>query len=53
MFLVLGLTGKAGAAVAGRLLETGHKVRALVHNPAKAAGWADRAVDVRYDDLLT
>ena len=35
MFLVLGLTGKVGGAVADRLLETGHRVRALVRARAK------------------
>ena len=36
MFLVLGLTGKVGGAAAQRLLDTGHRVRALVRDPAKA-----------------
>jgi uncharacterized protein YbjT (DUF2867 family) len=46
MFLVLGLTGKVGGAVAERLLETGHTVRALVRDPGKAAGWAKKGVDL-------
>ena len=51
MFLVLGLTGKVGGAVAGRLLETGHSVRALVRDPGKAADWADKGVDLRQGDF--
>ena len=51
MFLVLGLIGKVGGAVAGRLLETGHTVRALVRDPGKAADWAEKGVDLRQGDF--
>jgi len=51
MFLVSGLTGKVGGATARRLLETGHDVRALARDPAKAAGWIDQGVDVRQGDF--
>ncbi len=51
MFLVLGLTGKVGGTVAGRLLETGHTVRALVRDPDKAADWAKKGVDLRRGDF--
>ena len=51
MFLVLGLTGKVGGAAAQHLLETGHHVRALVRDPAKAADWAQRGVDIRQGDF--
>ena len=51
MFLVLGLTGKVGGAVARRLLETGHPVRALVRDPGKAASWAEKGVDLRPGDF--
>ena len=51
MFLVLGLTGKVGGAVAGRLLETGRSVRALVRDPGKAADWANKGVDLRQGDF--
>jgi uncharacterized protein YbjT (DUF2867 family) len=51
MFFVSGLTGKVGGAAARRLLEKGCKVRTLARDPAKAAGWADRGVDVRQGDF--
>ena len=51
MFLVLGLTGKVGGAVAERLLETGHRVRALVRDPGKAADWAKKGVDLCQGDF--
>ncbi len=47
MFLVLGITGKVGGATARQLLEAGHKVRALVRDPAKAGEWSQRGVEVR------
>lgn len=36
-----------GSAVAGRLLEAGHPVRALVPDPGKAADWPEKGVDLR------
>ena len=51
MFLVLGLTGKVGGAVAERLLETGHQVRALVRDPGKAADWEKKGVDLCQGDF--
>jgi NAD(P)H dehydrogenase (quinone) len=51
MYLVLGLTGKVGGTVARRLLEAGHKVRALLRDPGKALHWADRGVDLRQGDF--
>ena len=38
--VVAGATGKQGGAVAARLLERGHRVRALTRNPAKTAAKA-------------
>ncbi len=46
MFVVAGITGQTGAAAAAALLEGGHAVRALVRQPAKAASWAARGVEV-------
>lgn len=54
MILVTGATGQLGAAVVDRLLERGgQQVAALVRDEHKAAGLADRGVDLRlgdYDD---
>src|ERR1700684_4180436 len=46
MFLVAGITGKAGGATAAHLLAQGKKVRALVRDRAKAASWTDRGVEL-------
>ncbi|QSQ21552.1 NAD(P)H-binding protein [Pyxidicoccus parkwayensis] len=51
MFLVSGITGKVGGAAARRLLEEGHRVRALVREPLKAAEWSRKGVDVRKGDF--
>jgi uncharacterized protein YbjT (DUF2867 family) len=46
MFLVMGITGKVGGAAARHLLADGKKVRALVRDRAKAAGWTDQGVEL-------
>ena len=46
MFLVMGITGKVGGAVAKHLLGHGKKVRALVRNREKAANWANQGVEL-------
>ena len=46
MFLVMGITGKVGGAMARHLLAQGNKVRALVRDRAKAASWADQGVEL-------
>src|SRR5246500_5249080 len=46
MFLVMGVTGKVGGATATHLLAQGKKVRALVRDRAKAAGWTDQGVEL-------
>ena len=51
MFLITGITGQVGGAAATQLLNAGHSLRALVRDPAKAAAWAARGVDVRAGDL--
>ena len=50
-FFVAGVTGNVGGAAARRLLEEGHTVRALVRDPSKAAGWAQKGVDMRQGDF--
>lgn len=51
MFLITGITGHVGGAAATQLLNAGRAVRALVREPAKAAAWAARGVDVRAGDF--
>src|SRR6201996_7250214 len=46
MFLVMGVTGKVGGATARHLLAQGKRVRALVRDRAKAAGWTDQGVEL-------
>jgi uncharacterized protein YbjT (DUF2867 family) len=46
MFLVMGITGKAGGATAEHLLAHGKEVRALVRNREKAANWANQGVEL-------
>ncbi|QKC85437.1 NAD-dependent epimerase/dehydratase family protein [Mesorhizobium sp. NZP2077] len=46
MFLVMGITGKAGGATASHLLAQGKKVRALVRDRAKAANWVNQGVEL-------
>ena len=51
MFLVTGITGHVGGATAQNLLAQGHKVRALVRNPDKAAAWASQGVELVQGDF--
>jgi uncharacterized protein YbjT (DUF2867 family) len=51
MFLVTGITGHVGGATAQNLLAKGHKVRALVRNPEKAADWASKGVELVQGDF--
>ncbi len=46
MFLVMGITGKAGGATAKHLLAQGKEVRALVRNREKASSWANQGVEL-------
>lgn len=50
--LVIGATGQLGGAVTRRLLETGHRVRALGRNPEKLAALAALGAEVVAGDLL-
>src|SRR6201986_4399072 len=51
MFLVTGITGHVGGATAQNLLAKGHKVRALVRDPKKAAAWASQGVELVQGDV--
>jgi uncharacterized protein YbjT (DUF2867 family) len=46
MFLITGITGKVGGAAARHLLSNGKQVRALVRDPAKAAAWSAKGVEL-------
>jgi NAD(P)H dehydrogenase (quinone) len=46
MYGVMGITGKVGGAVAIKLLASGHAVRAVVRDAAKAQVWRSRGCDV-------
>ncbi len=47
MYVVAGVTGQTGGAVAQELLVRGQAVRALVRSKARAARWAERGVELR------
>lgn len=50
--LVTGATGKVGSRLAKRLLRRGDRVRALVREPARAAGLVEVGIEVVRGDLL-
>ena len=50
--LVIGATGQLGGVVTRRLLETGHRVRALGRNPEKLAALRELGADIVAGDLL-
>ncbi|HEY8564695.1 MAG TPA: NmrA family NAD(P)-binding protein [Beijerinckiaceae bacterium] len=52
MFVVTGITGNTGAAAADALLHAGHRVRALVRDPAKAGSWARKGVELITGDVM-
>jgi NAD(P)H dehydrogenase (quinone) len=54
MYAVMGITGNVGGAIARALLRKGEKVRGIVRNPKKAAGWQKQGVELfkaDYDDV--
>jgi uncharacterized protein YbjT (DUF2867 family) len=51
IFTVAGITGNTGAAAAKALVAKGHTVRAIVRNPAKAADWLRRGVQIFAGDV--
>jgi uncharacterized protein YbjT (DUF2867 family) len=55
MFAVMGITGNVGGKVADTLLGCGKQVRGIVRDPAKAAAWKEKGVELitaDYDDNL-
>jgi NAD(P)H dehydrogenase (quinone) len=52
MFVVTGITGKVGAAVARSLLSADQPVRAVVRDRSKGAAWAQLGCEIAVADLL-
>ncbi|MHB8417443.1 MAG: NmrA family NAD(P)-binding protein [Myxococcales bacterium] len=50
--LITGATGKVGSRLARRLAQWGDQVRALVRDPARAAGLGEAGVALARGDLL-
>lgn len=46
MYVITGITGKVGGALARNLIEAGQPVRAVIRDAGKAAYWADQGCDV-------
>jgi NAD(P)H dehydrogenase (quinone) len=51
MYLISGITGHTGAAVAATLLAANKKLRATVRDPAKAAAWKAKGVEIVIADV--
>jgi NAD(P)H dehydrogenase (quinone) len=51
MYVITGITGKVGGAVAQALLQAGQPVRAVVRDPAKGPAWASRGCEVALADM--
>ena len=52
MFVVTGVTGQVGRAVANHLVEAGMPVRVLVRSEEKGASWRARGCEVAIGDML-
>lgn len=46
MYVITGITGKVGGALAHRLIEAGQPVRAVMRDAGKAAYWADLGCEI-------
>jgi len=51
MYVIVGITGRVGGAIADSLLEQGAQIRAIVRNPEKAARWRDRGAEIAVADV--
>lgn len=51
MYVISGASGRIGSAVASRLLDSGHPVRAVVRRPDAAASWTGRGAQAAVVDL--
>jgi uncharacterized protein YbjT (DUF2867 family) len=50
MYAITAITGRVGGALANRLLEQGHQIRAIVRDEEKGAPWAERGAQVALAD---
>lgn len=48
MYVITGITGKVGGALAHTLIKAGQPVRAVMRDATKAAYWADQGCDVAF-----
>src|SRR5262245_53815582 len=46
MYAITGITGQVGGALARTLLATGHPVRAVLRDRAKAGPWAEQGCEI-------
>ena len=51
MYVITGITGKVGGALARNLIKAGHPVRAVMRDAGKAAYWADQGCDVVFAQM--
>ncbi|MGY4638559.1 NmrA family NAD(P)-binding protein [Pseudomonas sp. TE24901] len=51
MYVITGITGKVGGALARNLLKAGQPVRAVIRDEAKAAYWADLGCEVAFAQM--
>lgn len=51
MYVITGITGKVGGALAHNLINAGQPVRAVVRDAGKAAYWADLGCDVVFAEM--
>lgn len=51
MYVITGITGKVGGALARNLLKAGQPVRAVIRDEAKAAYWADLGCEVVFAQM--
>jgi len=50
-YAICGVSGRTGAAAAGELLRSGHRVRVVVRDAAQGRPWAERGAEIAVADL--
>jgi uncharacterized protein YbjT (DUF2867 family) len=51
MYAITGATGRVGGAVVKELLESGHGVRVIVRDPARADTWTRQGAEIAVADF--